>query len=149
MANYIKAIFAAVSAFILARLGILAPWVGVLILAMVLDYATGMTAAWATSTLNSRTGIIGVVKKLLYIVMVIVAMIADWAISQGGAYIGVQIKAQGFVALLVIVWLLVNELISILENIGRIGAHYPDWFLTLLKRLKQTTEDQGKEVLPK
>jgi phage-related holin len=46
------------------------------------------------------------------------------------------------------VWLLVNELISILENIGRI-AHIIRLVLTLLKRLKQTAEDQGKEVLPK
>ncbi|WP_101908877.1 phage holin family protein [Marasmitruncus massiliensis] len=144
--NYIKAIFAAMSAFVLARLGILAPWVWVLLVAMVLDYITGMTAGWVTSSLNSRTGILGVVKKLSYIVLVIVAMMADWAISQGGAYIGVQIKAQGFVALLVIVWLLINELISIMENLGRIGVQYPDWFLTLLKHLKQTTEKEGGKL---
>lgn len=146
MANYLKAIFAAVSAFILARLGELAPWVSVILLAMALDYITGMTAAWIMKSLSSRTGIVGIVKKLGYIVLMVVAMIADWAISQGGAYIGVQIKAQGFVALLVIVWLLINELISILENIGKIGVQYPDWFLTLLKHLKQTTEKEGGKL---
>ena len=113
---------------------------------MVLDYITGMTAAWVTKSLSSRIGIIGIIKKLGYIALISVAMIADWAISQGGAYVGVQIKGQGFVALLVIAWLLINELISILENIGKIGVQYPDWFLTLLKHLKQTTEKEGGKL---
>lgn len=146
MANFLKAAFAAVSAFVLARLGQLAPWVGVILLAMVLDYITGMTAAWISKTLSSRTGVIGVVKKLSYIVVIIVAMMADWAITQGGSYFRIQIKGQGFVALLVIIWLLINEIISILENIGRIGVVYPKWLLNMLKHLKQTAEQEGDKL---
>lgn len=146
MANFIKAVFAAASAFVLARLGELAPWVGVILLAMVLDYLTGMVAAWITKTLSSRVGVVGIFKKLSYIVVIIVAMMADWAITQGGAYFGVQIKEQGFVALLVIVWLLINEIISILENIGRVGVAYPKWLLNMLKHLKQTAEQEGDKL---
>ncbi|MEM1485351.1 phage holin family protein [Oscillospiraceae bacterium PP1C4] len=145
--NFMKGTFAAVSAFILARLGMLAPWAGVVIAAMVLDYITGMTAGWLSNTLSSRIGILGIIKKLCCFVIIAVAMMADWAIWQAGAYLGIQTKIQGFLALLIIIWLLINELISILENIGRIGVKYPEWLMNLLEHLKQTTESSGQDVL--
>lgn len=147
MINYMKAFLAALSAFIIARLGALAPWAGVMIIAMLLDYATGMCAGWVTDTLSSKTGIIGIIKKLCYIVIVAVAVMADWIIMQAGTYVGFQLNLQGFIALMVIVWLLINEMISVLENIGRIGVKYPEWLMTLLKHLKQTNESSGKGIL--
>ena len=48
------------------------------------------------------------------------------------------------VGLLVIVWLIINELISILENSGKIGVPMPDFLMKLLDRLKQTTEKKAE-----
>ena len=63
MTNTIKGFFAA-AAFILSLLGALAPWVAVILVAMVLDYITGMSAAWGAGELSSRIGVRGIVKKL-------------------------------------------------------------------------------------
>lgn len=146
MANTIKGFFAAAAAFVLSLLGALAPWVAVILVAMVLDYITGMSAAWVAGELSSRIGIRGIVKKLGYLVIIAVGMIADWAIQTGGQYIGFQVKMQGFFALLIIIWLLVNELLSILENLGKLGVPYPEWFVKLLTHLKETAEREGEAL---
>ena len=47
------------------------------------------------------------------------------------------------VACLVAVWIICNELISILENIQDIGVVLPRWLLPLIKRIKSQAEDIG------
>ena len=44
---------------------------------------------------------------------------------------------------MVIVWLILNECISILENIDKIGVPVPDFLMSLVKRLKSNTEQKG------
>lgn len=146
MIKVIKAGIAAISAFVLAKFGALAPFFWIILGAMVLDYGTGMAAAWTTSTLNSRRGIVGIIKKVGYVVLIAVALMLDWAIRQAGGVFGFSIPEAGFIVLLVMAWLLINEVISILENLGEIGLDYPDWLLGLLKRLKQTVDKQGEQL---
>ena len=43
---------------------------------------------------------------------------------------------------MVIVWLILNECISILENIDKIGVPVPDFLMSLVKRLKSNTEQK-------
>ena len=62
--NILKALIATVSAGLLGYFNQLAIPVMMLAVVMVLDYATGLTAAWVHRELDSRTGIIGIVKKL-------------------------------------------------------------------------------------
>ncbi len=44
--------------------------------------------------------------------------------------------------LLVTVWFIINELISILENVGRMGAELPDFLKKALSELKNSIEDK-------
>lgn len=44
--------------------------------------------------------------------------------------------------MLVTIWLIINELISILENLGSIGVPLPKFLLTIIKKLKTTTENK-------
>ena len=48
----------------------------------------------------------------------------------------------------VIIWLVINELLSILENVSAIGAPVPGFMQALLKKLKVHTEDTAEENLP-
>lgn len=41
--------------------------------------------------------------------------------------LGVKIPASAFFRLLAAVWYLLNELQSIIENVGRMGANVPEW----------------------
>lgn len=47
-------------------------------------------------------------------------------------------------AALVTVWLIANEIISILENIGDIGVESPAFLLPMIQWVKQQAEDKGK-----
>ena len=44
----------------------------ILIVVMIIDYATGMTSAWKSGELESKTGLIGLLKKVSYLVLVCV-----------------------------------------------------------------------------
>ena len=49
--------------------------------------------------------------------------------------------------LLVTVWLIFNECISILENVAEIGAPMPPFLVKLIGKLKKTTEDKGEDMV--
>ena len=138
MDNFWKAIVTAAAAALMAYFKQLVVPVAVLIAVMICDYVTGMTAAW------SRKGIQGVIKKVFYLMIVAVGMGVDYLITMLGGKLGVQLDVNFVVGLLVIVWLIINELISILENSGKIGVPMPDFLMKLLDRLKQTTEKKAE-----
>ena len=125
---------------ILYYLGIVAVPIVMLIFAMIIDYITGMSAAWYNSELSSKKGIKGIVKKVSYLALVVVAMIIDWLISQGLQQINLDLHYSVFFAVLVTVWLIINELISVLENLSRIGVPIPNFMKKLIDRLKTTVE---------
>lgn len=118
----------------------------VLVIAMLADYGTGMVKAWNAGTLCSRTGIRGILKKVGYLVIVSVAMGADYLLRYGLDQVGVHISTEFLISAIVIVWLIINELISILENVAAIGAPVPEFLLKLIRKLKTVTEKQAETV---
>ena len=118
-----------ISAVVAAALGVLSAYMVqlfipliVLVIAMVVDYGTGMAKAWSAGELCSRTGIKGIIKKVGYLVIVLVAMGADYLLRYGMEQVGIHINVDFLIAAIVIAWLIINELISILENVAAIGA---------------------------
>ena len=110
------------------------------------DYLTGMAKAWIKGELSSRVGIKGIIKKVSYYVIVVVAGVMDLLISNGLKSIGVDYHLPFMLAAVVIVWLIINELISILENVEEIGGPKVPFLSKLLSRLKKTTEQKGEEA---
>ena len=125
---------------LLYYLGIVAVPIIILIIAMIIDYATGMMAAWTNSELSSKRGVKGIVKKVGYLALVVAAMIIDWLISQGLQQINVDITYSVFFAVLVAVWLIINELISTLENLSRMGVPIPNFLKKIINKLKMTVD---------
>lgn len=138
--NAIKIAVAAAMAALMTYFAQIVIPVMILCVVMFLDYITGVHAAYVKHELSSRTGIIGILKKLSYLAMVAVACVIDYVLAMAGAQMGVVVSVQ-FVALLVIFWLIVNELISILENVDEIGGPVPPFVVKLLYRLKVSAED--------
>ena len=128
---------------LLYYLGIVAVPIIILIVAMIIDYVTGMMSAWLNSELSSKKGIKGIVKKVSYLALVAVAMIVDWLIFQGLQQINVDLHYSVFFAVLVTVWLIINELISVLENLSRMGVPIPNFLKKLIDRLKNTVDEKG------
>lgn len=135
---------AAVLAALGAYLGELLVPVGVLFAVMVADYISGMARAWVTRTLSSRIGLRGIVKKLSYLFAVAVGVVVDWVLQEALARAGLEAAGTYFVGLLVTVWLILNECISVLENVAGLGAPVPPFLLRLIERLKQNAGDHAE-----
>lgn len=101
-----------------------------LIAFMVLDYATGMIAAYARREISSAVGFTGIAKKALIMALVAVGHVLDTHILGGG---GVCRGA-------VIGFYLANEGISILENAGEIGLPLPRKLVDVLEQLRDKEE---------
>ena len=141
--NYIKACFAV----LLAALGtyfqqLMAPIV-MLLAVMVLDYISGVSAAYVNKELSSRTGVVGIIKKVCYLLIVAVGIFVDYIIYLAGEQVGMDWKGYNMVALIIIVWMIINECISILENAEHMGLPVPGFVGKILDRLKTKTEERG------
>lgn len=110
---------------------------------MALDYATGLASAWIGRRLSSRSGLIGIIKKFGYMVLVAVAAVVDWIIQISAEQAGITVALPSIFALLTTIWLTLNECISILENLNEIGVPVPPFLLAVIKRLKKGTETSG------
>lgn len=137
-------------AVILAAVGVyfrelLGPLI-VLGIVMLADYVTGLAEAWVSGTLCSKIGIIGIVKKVAYLFVVGVAIVADWIIQTAAAKAGLDMGSFYMFGLLVTVWLILNECISILENVTEIGVPLPPFLVKLIGKLKKTAEDKGDDM---
>lgn len=86
----------------------------VLMLCVVFDYFTGIFAAWAEKTLSSRIGFVGIAKKAIIFILVAVCHKVDLVL--GNAH---------FFRDAVVFFYIANEMLSILENAGRIGVPIP------------------------
>lgn len=138
--NIFKGTLTAALAALSAYLGALLIPVIVLLVTMVIDYVSGLTKAWVTAQLSSRIGIIGIIKKVCYLLIVCVGMVIDWIVCSALANAGITMPVSDIVALIVIIWLIINELLSIIENVAAVGVNVPKWLLKLIDRLKNTVD---------
>lgn len=143
--NVLKLSLAAFLAALMTYMGQIIVPVLILVGVMLLDYLTGVHAAFVRHELSSRTGLIGILKKLSYLAMVAVASVIDYLIATVGAQLGTVIAVQ-FVGQLVVFWLILNELISILENVQKIGGPVPPFVAKLLQHLRGKVEESLPEL---
>ena len=141
----VKAAFVAAFSMIFGWLGILA--VPVLILAGLnfADYITGILASKRRNELvTSDKGLWGIVKKIGMWILVGLGWAMDVLINYAGQYVGLSIKLPFVVATIVAVWLICNEIISILENLLDIGVAMPPFLMPLARMIKGQVEDKTK-----
>lgn len=114
----------------------------VLFCAVVIDYATGLLGAYIHRELSSEKGWKGILKKIAYFAAVCVGCGVDYLLTAFGGMFGVTFKTSLAVGVLVTMWLIINESISILENLVKIGVPLPDFLEKTVKRLKVTMEEK-------
>lgn len=137
----LKTTVAVLGAGLVSYLGTLAVPMLVLLGVMLLDYITGMIKAYVRAELNSKFGIKGILKKLCYMVMVAVGAAVDYLLRSAAIGAGITLDVKLFFGMLVTVWLTINELISILENLAAIGVPGFPRLQRILKRLRHTVAD--------
>lgn len=142
--NGIKITITTALAGLSAYLGNLIIPLVILLFVVVLDYGTGMGAAWVNQEISSKRGLRGILKKLSYFIVVAVGMIVDYVINYAIATAGIEFDSQiHIIALLVSVWLIINELVSILENLAKIGVPLPEFLLKIVTKLKVAVEKKA------
>ena len=97
-----------------------------LIIAIALDYVSGLIKAWHTKTLSSRIGFRGLVKKVGYLLIVMLAVLIDRVTGNSGA-----------IRTLVIYYFVANEGLSIIENLSVTNIPIPKVIKKALKALKK------------
>ena len=107
--------------------------IGILIVFMVLDYATGVIVAYKNKTLNSEIGFSGLVKKCMILVILIVAVMLD-RLMNTGTWVFRTLVCYFYIA---------NEGISLLENVSNLGVKIPDKLKSALEQLNKD-ESEGK-----
>lgn len=123
----IVAIFTVLS----TALGTLAYPVYILVSLNIIDYITGlMAASYRKQTISSYRGIIGIYKKVSMWGLIFIGYVIDWLIVYTANISG---KINPTVAIIVALWLICNELISLTENMNDIGVPVPKFLTNVLQ----------------
>lgn len=97
-----------------------------LLIAIILDYISGLIKAYITKTLSSSIGFKGILKKVAVLVIVMLAVLVDRVTVNNGG-----------IRTLVIYYFVANEGLSILENLAVAGLPIPKKLRDALKILKK------------
>lgn len=142
----VKALLVVIAGGVTAYFGAVAIPLAVLMIAMVTDYISGMTKAWMTGKLSSKVGVIGIVKKVGYLIVVLVAAIVDWLLMSGLNKVGLSVGMDFCFGIMVTIWFIINECISILENVAAIGVPLPKFLTSMIKRLAAVVDEKAENT---
>ena len=100
-----------------------------LLIAIALDYVSGILKAFINKNLSSEIGLKGILKKVGILVIVMLGVLVDRVAGETGA-----------IRKLVIYYFVANEGLSIIENLGEAGLPIPKKLKNALKALKKETD---------
>lgn len=147
--NTFKAAIAAVCTAVTVLWGrfglVVVIWIGF----MAIDYFTGSAAALRAGEWSSKAARDGIWHKVGSIVAVIVAALMDIVIRHLTTNVpGVELPFTYSVLLgpLVVIWYLLTEAGSIIENVGDLGAPVPKWLSKMIAALESKVNDAGDSI---
>ena len=126
MKEVLQSILAVISTGLIYLLGGFDIALTCLLLAIVLDYISGMFKAFITKQVSSKVGFKGILKKVAILLVVMLAVLVDKVTGETGA-----------IRTLVIYYFVANEGLSILENLGQADVPIPQSIKKALKALKK------------
>ena len=143
--NYVKVGVTALMSMLAAVLGVLYIPVLLMVACNVIDYITGLFAAKYRTDggISSYRSMRGIMKKVCMWLLVVVGAIMDALLAYASSTFGYQLPFTFLIACVVTIWIICNELISILENMVDIGVNIPGFLLPVVKQLKTTMEHMG------
>lgn len=145
--NHIKSVCAAAFSLVSSLLGILTVPVLLMVLCNVIDYITGLMASVCRAEdINSYKSIRGIMKKVCMWLLVVVGAIVDELLQYASETIGIAVPFTFLVACVVAVWIVCNELISILENIRDMGVKLPGFLQPLVEHIKQESDSRFQKI---
>ena len=92
--------------------------------------------------MSTVIGIRGIIKKVCMWLLVLVGAWIDILLDYAAECAGINVGLPFIAATVVAVWLVVNEIISILENMLDIGVKMPPFLLPIVKYIKKQVEEK-------
>ena len=126
MKQFINSVIAAIATGAVYLFGGFDVALNCLLIAIVLDYITGIIKAYIKKELSSEVGLKGILKKVGVLIVVMLGVLVDRVTGNTGA-----------VRTLVIYYFVANEGLSIIENLGAAGVPIPAKLKKALKALKK------------
>ncbi|KAA0965819.1 phage holin family protein [Sporosarcina sp. ANT_H38] len=106
-----------------------------LLLLMLLDIITGIFKAAKNGNLWSRKSLFGYARKMLVLVVIIMANIVDQILGMGVA-----------ITYAAVIFYIANEALSITENMAELGVLVPDWLAQKLKVIESSNQSFSEEI---
>lgn len=131
MQNTIKIVLGALSTVFVYLFGGLDIALQSLLIAIVIDYITGLLKATKKNNLSSKIGLKGIKKKIGILCLVALSVVVDRITGD-----------SGFVRTMIIYYLVANEGLSIIENLGEMDILVPEFLKSKLEQLKDKGSDQ-------
>lgn len=140
-----KGILTAIAAWFSNAMGLLLPTLILLSILMTAEYISGILVIKKEqinhphekkSQYIRKKIIFSIYKKAGCILTIAAALSMDYLIHKYAARLGLQADSNTWIGLLVTVWFILNELLSILRNAGRLGAILPKFLVNSIKKIK-------------
>lgn len=139
--NAIKGFLSSVMGVLTSLFGMLAIPMVLLVVCNIIDYVTGIGASkFRGQEISSYKGIWGIAKKVAMWLLIVVGAVMDALLEYSVAQFGVAIPFTLMIAAIVAVWLICNELISILENLKDMQVPLPGFLMKLAENIKSQIE---------
>ena len=129
MKNFISAFSSTIATIAVYLLGGWDIALQTLLIVIAIDYISGICKAIYQKKLDSRVGLKGILKKIGYLLIIVLSVVLDRITGDTGA-----------IRTLVIYFFVANEGISILENWGNMGLPLPRKIFDILEQLKKDND---------
>lgn len=138
----IKTIITVVVGAFFSFFGMLAVPILLLVGSNIIDWITGVMATKnRNQKLSSYRSFKGISKKIAMYLLVIVGAMLDVLVDYTITYMGFSLNFPMIIACVICIWLVCNEIISIIENLIDLKVPIPKFLLPIVKRIKNATED--------
>ncbi len=125
-------------------------WKGVLaviwFVCVVLDYISGSAAAMKEGQWHSKAAREGLWHKAGMLIVVTVSVVADLALGMACKNLHLGFGWPDMLLPLVLVWYIITETGSILENAIKLGAKVPQWLAKLMKASLRAVDALGEHA---
>ncbi|OWR32689.1 holin [Saccharibacillus sp. O23] len=109
-----------------------------LLVLVIVDFATGWAAAWTRGELKSRVGYIGIARKVALFAVIAIAHLIDGVLGELHMFWDA-----------VVFFYLANELLSVIENMGKIGVPMPDFLLNAVHIFQSKSKvEENPQLIP-
>lgn len=142
--TFAGAVLSAIGGWLAAEAEAVFPVLIILLILMILDYASRLTACWKSGTLNSEKGAKGIAKKIGYLLIICCAMCFDFIVSYYATRVGIAVQNQLLFGMIVCVWYCLNETLSIIENVGEFST-IPKWLAKRIENIRDSINEKGND----